>query len=229
MLKTSFSQVMTLAFLLVWLMLLALSIKDLGALSLSYFWALKFFALNLLASFLNASISHIFLLGITCMLNAKRLFKYPLPLVHLRWYWTSWCLFISSGSWQPSVSSVHLVGYCICCQYVISIYACPYIHSMGCWEASTMLSQWDSRSWNFFASHFPIILTAALLSGLILFFLGPTQSFSLPPSSYPWYLLTSSDIIGSFVVIKACKSLKKLKNLWNNINNYEHNYKRIAT
>lgn len=30
------------------------------------------------------------------------------------------------------------------------------------------------------------ILTAALLSGLILFFLGPTQSFSLPPSSYLW-------------------------------------------
>lgn len=32
------------------------------------------------------------------------------------------------------------------------------------------------------------ILTAALLSGLILFFLGPTQSFSLPPSSYLWLI-----------------------------------------
>lgn len=135
------------------------------------------------------------------MLNANRLFKYPLPPVHLWWYWTSWCLFISSGSWQPSVSSVHLVGYCICCQYAISIYACPYIHSLGVlWSIYYAISM-GLEIMEFLCKPIPhylsiavlmliglAILTAALLSGLILFFLGPTQSFSLPPSSYLWLI-----------------------------------------
>lgn len=108
MLMTLFSRVMILDFLLMWLLLSALS-SPLNIWDLSFiFWASKFFAVSPLASCLRTAMSLISWLCITCLLPS--LLPHPLPLVHPSYFGMVPVLLMSPyivRFLQPSVPSVH--------------------------------------------------------------------------------------------------------------------------